>query len=68
MEQARYNLVIPMELYNEVKQVADSRSTTVKDILRRFIALGLLAAQIEEDPGAALIVREGESESRIVFY
>ena len=63
----RYNLVLPEELFNEVEKIANKRQTTVVDILRRFIKLGLLATQIEESPDGALLIREGNVERQIVF-
>lgn len=63
----RYNLVLPEELFNEVQRIADDRQTSVVDILRRFIKLGLLADRIEKSPGSALIIREGDIERQIIL-
>jgi hypothetical protein len=63
----RYTLVLPTELFDEVKRVADARQTTVVDMLRRFIRLGLLSVRLEETPDAALLIREGESEKEILL-
>ena len=63
----RYNLVLPEVLFNEVQRVADEHQTTVVDILRRFIKLGLLAAQIEETPDSALIIRQGATEKQLIL-
>ncbi len=63
----RYNLVLPEELFNAVQELADERQTTVVDLIRRFIKLGLIAAKLEDTPGAALILREGDSEQRILL-
>lgn len=63
----RYNLVLPEDLFNEVQRIADDRQTTVVDILRRFIKLGLLADRIEKSPDSALIIREGEIERQIIL-
>jgi len=63
----RYNLVLPEDLFSEVEKLAEKRQTTVVDILRRFIKLGLLASQIEESPGAALLIREGDTERQIIL-
>jgi len=63
----RYNLVLPEELFGEVEKIAEKRQTTVVDILRRFIKLGLLATQIEETPDSALLIREGNVERQIIF-
>jgi hypothetical protein len=63
----RYNLVLPMELFDEVQKLADSRQTTVVEMLRKFIKLGLLAVQIEETSDATLLIREGDTERQIIF-
>jgi hypothetical protein len=66
-ELKRYNLTLPAELFDEIQQLADERHTTVVDLLRRFIKLGLLAIKLEEDPDAALIIREGDQERQILI-
>ena len=63
----RYSLVLPEELFDAVQELANRRQTTVVDIIRRFIKLGLIAARIEDTPGAALIIREGDTEREIIF-
>lgn len=63
----RYNLVLPEELFNEVQRIADERQTSVVDILRRFIKLGLLADRIEKSPDSALLIREGNIERQIIL-
>lgn len=63
----RYNLVLPEALFNEVQALADKRHTTVVEMLRKFIKLGLLATQIEETPDSALIIREGNREREIIL-
>lgn len=63
----RYTLVLPDELFNAVQTLANQRQTTVVELIRRFIKLGLIAARIEETPGAALIIREGDIEREIVL-
>ena len=62
----RYNLVIPDELFNEVQELADEKHTTVVELFRRFIKLGLLA-QIEDSPKASLLIREGDTEREIIM-
>ncbi len=62
-----YNLVIPEDLFDTVQELADKRQTTVVELLRRFIKLGLLVAHVEDTPGAAFIIREGDSEREVIF-
>lgn len=63
----RYSLVLPEDLFTAVQHLATQRQTTVVDLIRRFIKLGLIAARLEDTPGAALIIREGESEREILL-
>ncbi len=63
----RYNLVLPEELFRELQALADRRYTTVVELIRRFIKLGLLAADLEDRPDAALIIREGDRERQILL-
>jgi hypothetical protein len=39
----------------------------VVDILRGFIKLGLLVERIQRIPDAALLIREGDKEQRIIL-
>jgi hypothetical protein len=63
----RYSLVLPEDLFMAIQELADQRQTTVVDLIRRFIKLGLIAAKIEDTPGAALIIRDGDTERQIIL-
>ncbi|MDQ3706554.1 MAG: hypothetical protein M3437_15315 [Chloroflexota bacterium] len=63
----RYNLVLPTDIYDELEKLADRKGTTVMDILRRFIKLGLIAAEVEEMEDAALLIRQGDREREIIL-
>jgi hypothetical protein len=63
----RYNLVIPEVLYDQIQQLAEEEHTTVVDLIRRFIKLGLIAAETAKKPGASLIIREDGRDREIIF-
>ncbi len=63
----RYNLVLPMDLFNAIQQIADEEQTTVVEMLRRFIKLGLIAIDIARDPNSKLIIREGNRDQEILL-
>ena len=63
----RYNLVLPEELYNEVQTLAEHRGTTVVEVFRRFIRLGLLIAKAEEAPDMEFILRKGDKEQQLLL-
>jgi ATP-dependent Clp protease ATP-binding subunit ClpA len=63
----RYSLVLPESLYNEVQELSDREQTTVVEVMRRFIKLGLLATRVQATPNASLIIREGDREREILL-
>ena len=63
----RYNLALPKELFDELKSAADERGMTVVEVLRKFIKLGLLALESQDNSGSALIIREGDTERQIMI-
>ena len=64
----RYHLQIPEGLFAEVERVAKRRGVTIVDVLRQFIKLGLLVADKTENSKAELLIREGESTTRLVVF
>lgn len=64
----RYSLVIPESIFNEVQRTAEEEHTSIIDLLRRFIKLGLLISKISKDPNSQLIIREGDKEREILFF
>lgn len=63
----RYNLVIPTTLYEEVEALAKANHTTVVEVLRKFIRLGLVAHAVQESKDSQLIIRDGESERELLI-
>ncbi len=63
----RYNLALPESLFREVVQLANREDTTVLEVIRRSIKLGLFVAKVQQTPGAKLIIREGATEREIVL-
>lgn len=63
----RYNVVLPEELFNELQEVADQKHTTVLELIRRFVKLGLLAVRAETTPDLEFLVRERGVESRVMI-
>jgi|GEM_PF-2256625 len=63
----RYNLVLPIDLFNAIQDIANEQHTSVVDILKRFITLGLIAYDAQKDPNAKLILKEGGREQEIAL-
>jgi hypothetical protein len=65
-ELKRYNLALPQELFDQIEDVAQQRHTTVVEVLRSFIRLGLIAVQMDGSSDSALILREGDKERQVL--
>jgi len=63
----RYNLVMPEELFRELQDLADRRHTTVVEVMRRFLRLGLVVSQACETPGSAVVIRESGRERELLL-
>lgn len=61
----RLHISLPNELYDELQAFADQKHTTVVDVLRRFIHLGLVVSRAEDDPNMALVIRDGDREREV---
>lgn len=67
-ELKRYTLTIPQQLFDQLQSLAISEHTTVLDLIRRYIKLGLIASSLEYEDGASLVIRhEGEPDERILW-
>jgi len=66
--QKRYNLILPSKLFDEIKNISDSRGTTVVEIIRKFLKIGLLISEIQDNPNSAFIIREGDSEREVLIF
>ena len=51
-------ILVPPELSAEMEKIADKHGILVVELLRQFIKLGMLAATIEEDPHADLVIKQ----------
>ena len=62
----RHTLVLPEELFQQVQDLANEEQTSVTDLLRRFTKLGLLMMDVQRDPDASIVIRQGGSEQRLL--
>ncbi|EMG35633.1 hypothetical protein PCS_03610 [Desulfocurvibacter africanus PCS] len=63
----RYNLALPEELFKEVQAIADQNHTSVLEVLKRFIKLGLIVADISKKADARIIIKENTQERELLF-
>jgi hypothetical protein len=63
----RYNMVLPQPLFDELKVIADERHSTVLEVLKQFIRLGLLVSKAEKSSDTAVIMREGDKERELIL-
>lgn len=58
MQETRYTLSLPAELYEELRKQADKRGMSIKELVRQSLKLGLLAVKLEDDPETGLFMKE----------
>lgn len=63
----RYNLALPESLYREVEALAEREQTTVLEVIRRSIKLGLLISNAQEQTDTTVVIRQGEREREIIL-
>lgn len=63
----RYNLVLPQPLFDELQRIADERQSTVLEVLKQFIRLGLLVSKAERSSDTAVVIREGDRERELLL-
>lgn len=59
----RYTFELPIEIYNQLVGMADENGTSVVEMLRKYIKLGLLATQ----PGTMVLLRIGDSDQPVML-
>lgn len=57
---SRYNLALPAILMDRLQDIAAEDCTTILEIIRRFIKLGLIAYQTQKEGGRIIIEKNGE--------
>lgn len=63
----RYNLVLPNSLFDEVQAMANQGNTSVLELLKRFIKIGLVVTKLYQSSDVRLIIREGDKERELVL-
>lgn len=61
-------LILPEELLVEIGKAAAARNIGPTEMMRKFLKLGFLLADIEKDPDASLIYRvKGKPDREVTF-
>lgn len=63
----RYNLIMSQFLFDELQAIADERHSTVLEVIKQFMRLGLFVFRVGKSSEAAVIIREGDREREIVL-
>jgi len=67
-ERKKYNLTLPQELYEEIEQAALEWDTTVVDVIKRFLRLGLVIRAAQSNPETDILLREKGELTKIRFW
>lgn len=63
----RFNLVIPDPIYKELYQIASQEDVPVTEVIRKFIKVGLIAYDAQQDPEKKLIIRERDTDIELLL-
>jgi hypothetical protein len=63
----RYSLILPDSIYEQLEDIAGEKGTTMAELIRRFIALGLLATKAGNDPDSELLLRNGDTLRAVIL-
>lgn len=64
----RYNLVVPMPLWLRVEAAQKrQQEPNIIILLKKFIEIGLLVLEAQDNPNVEFIIREGEKETKIII-
>jgi hypothetical protein len=71
MSDQKFTVSLPVEIYDALKEIADKRDTSIREIMRQCLKFGLTAIRISEDPNAEIIFREriqsGEKDGKPIY-
>ncbi|HSU14935.1 hypothetical protein [Longimicrobium sp.] len=63
----RHNLTLQPALQRKLKEIAAKQGTSTADLLRTCVKIGLMVLEVENTPGAELIIRENGAERKILI-
>jgi hypothetical protein len=63
----RYNLILPINLFNQVQTLADEEGTSALELLKRFIRIGLVITKLTQSPDSTLVIRQDGRERELVL-
>jgi hypothetical protein len=68
-KKSMYSLSLPSDVLDEIKRVAEKEETSILQVLRNFIKLGLAYYRMRDrDPNTQLIIRQGNTEHVILLF
>lgn len=71
MNDQKFTVSLPVEIYDALKEMADRKNTSIREVMRQCLKFGLTANRISEDPNAEIIFRErvqvGEKEGAPIY-
>lgn len=68
-KKSMYSLSLPSEVLDEIKRVADKEETSILQVLRNFIKLGLAYYRMrDQDPNTQIIIRQGNTDHVILLF
>jgi ATP-dependent Clp protease ATP-binding subunit ClpA len=63
----RYNLALPEDLFREVESIAERDNSSLLEVLRRFIRLGVYLDDLRRAHATRLVIRVGQEERELLW-
>jgi len=64
----RYNLTLPKELYKEIETIAIDSSTTVLNVIKKFMKIGLIMVNCKKAGDKIIIEKDGEQREIVIDF
>jgi hypothetical protein len=63
----RYSLVVAEDLFDELQELAEQKDTSVVELIRKFIRLGLIVSKAENSPDTTFLLKKGDEVQQILI-
>lgn len=60
----RYNLMLPVWLYNKVKEISDEYDVPVLQVIKKFIRKGIELKEVQDRGGKIIIIENGNEREK----
>ena len=67
-DKKRYNLTLPVSLYEKVKEIASENDSTILNVIKMFIKIGIKLYNSDKNGSEVIIRDENGRENKITIF